>query len=444
MRRFKTVSRAGLALILATVPLTALAVPAPAAAPSELASKVALDWNLIAVTDVRLAKTTDGVAAGGSPRFLYQTEGLLYMSYVQAAVYDATMKITRRYTMYHQFAFGNAAPEAAVGDASPQAAVVAASYNTLHFYLSPYLTPPQNDALTAAYNQSISALDPGKRTDLGIAVGEAAAADIEQLRSNDGRNAPISDACSHTTTPGRWGCTPPPSIQAEQTPWMAVMQPFMLTSDSQFRAPAPPALNDPQYLADLNETHFQGGTNVAAGEHTNVALFWNTNAISQSNRTLRDAAVQYNMDLVDTVRLLAMGNMVMTDAGIACFDSKYTYLFWRPISAISAGGDTSWSPIPPIATPNHPEYPSQHGCVTTALADAIANAVGTTDINVTIYGATDAVHRPYASVQAIEDELVNARVWIGFHFRHSVLRGEALGNSVAAWTMARYFLPTGD
>ena len=147
------------------------------------------------------------------------------------------------------------------------------------------------------------------------------------------------------------------------------------------------------------------------------------------------------MDLLDTVRLLAMGNMVPTDAGMACFDSKYTYRFWRPITAIrnadldrnpATTADPGWSPL--TATPNHPEYPSQHGCVTSALAQVLAHAVGSNEINATIWGATAAsptglvTSRTYTTVNALMDELVNARVWIGFHFRSSVVVGENLGH----------------
>lgn len=140
------------------------------------------------------------------------------------------------------------------------------------------------------------------------------------------------------------------------------------------------------------------------------------------------------MDLLDTARLLAMGNMVPTDAGMACFDSKYTHVFWRPITAIrnadidgntGTTADTTWSPL--TTTPNHPEYPSQHGCVTSALARVLAHAVGTTNINATIWGANAGpptsnqtglvISRVFATVQSLDDELVNARVWIGFHFR---------------------------
>jgi hypothetical protein len=237
---------------------------------------------------------------------------------------------------------------------------------------------------------------------------------------------------------------------------MAVMHPFMLESTSQFRAPPPNALTSSQYTNDFIETE-ASGSNLPANDTTrrDTAWFWNANLISQLNRALEDFATQNNMDLLDTVRLLAMGTMVTTDAGMACFDSKYTYRFWRPLTAIRNAGidgnpdtaaDPNWSPL--TTTPNHPEYPSQHGCSTSAFAQVLANAVGSDQINATFWGATAAsptglaATRTYATVQDLLDELVNARVWIGFHFRHSVIAGESLGTSVANWELQRYFLPT--
>jgi hypothetical protein len=436
MGTIKAISLAPRAVLLLMILTLASVAPVSAAAPATVSSRAALDWNLNAVTAVRAATTMDGVAAGGSPRLLYQTEGLLYVSYVQAAVYDATMKISNRYTLYHNF-------KAKTGNASMEAAVISAAYNTLVAYLG-----DPGGTLAAQYSIDIARLPAGQNTLRGIAVGKAASDDIVELRENDGRNALVSDACPTTTAAGAWQCPPPPSLQTKQTPWLAVMQPFTLKSDSQFRVPAPPVITDPQWIADRNETRDYGAINstLRSSEQTAIAAFWNFNAINQSNQTLRGVAVQHNMDLVDTVRLLAMGNIVGTDAGIACFDSKYHYLFWRPITAIRADGvtaDASWSPLFP--TPNHPEYPSQHGCVTSALAQVIAHALGTTNINVTINGlpvapATTAV-RTYATVDTIETQLINARVWIGFHYRHSVIAGENLGNSVADWTLDRYFLP---
>jgi hypothetical protein len=436
-RKFRR-SRAGRGVLVSLVLAVAALAPWPASASTVVSSQVALDWNVNAVAAVRAAKTMDGVPQGSPSRFLYQTEGLIYMSYVQAAVYDGVMKISHRYRAYHNF-------RADAEDASPQAAVIAAAYNTLVFYLG----DPGN-TLAAKYASAIAALPAGERTSAGIAVGQAAAADLEQLRANDGRNAPISDACPTPTVPitaGAWLCAPAPSIQTEQTPWVAVMKPFMLRGDSQFRAPAPPALNSAQYIADFNETKTLGEFNstLRTAPERDTAWFWNANAINQLNQTLRDFATQRSMDLVDAVHLLAVGEMVPTDAGIACFDSKYHWLLWRPVTAVRADGiatDASWRPL--VTTPNHPEYPSQHGCVTAALVDVLAKIGHSEHINATIWGAqggagTLTTSRTFNTVQAVDDELVNARVWIGFHYRNSVHAGENLGHHVAAWEMKRFF-----
>jgi len=404
---------------------------------------VALEWNGNAVAAVRAASVVD--PPGTAARPLYQTEGLLYMSYVQAAVYDAATKIGHRYVPFHRFS-------AAAGHASLQAAVIAAAYHTLVFYLG-----DPDGTLAAKYAASIAALPGDRTTARGIAVGQAAAADIEALRASDGRNAPISTAFgAGPLQPGLWVFAPPPSPQIAQTPWMAVMRPFMLASTSQFRAPAPPALTSALYARDFNETKAYGSATsaVRTAAQTAIAYFWNANAISQLNQALQNVAIQHHMDLLDTVRLLAAGNMVPTDAGLACFDSKYTYQFWRPITAIRNAGidgnpattaDPAWTPL--VTTPNHPEYPSQHGCVTSALAQVLANALGTSRINATIPGAqggatTLTTSQTFATVHDLYAQLANARVWIGFHYRNSVVAGENLGTTVATWELQRYFLPT--
>jgi hypothetical protein len=368
------------------------------------------------------------------------------MSYVQAAVYDAATKIGHRYLPYHHFV-------APAGNASIEAAVIAAAYNTLVYYLG-----DPNGTLAAEYQASIAALPNDQNTARGIAVGQAAATDIESLRANDGRDAPTPVFGAGPLQPGKWVWAPPPSLQIAQTPWLAVMQPFMLDSTSQFRAPPPPTLTSALYAHDFNETKAYGSatSTVRTPDQTAIAYFWNANAINQLNQTLQNVASQHNMDLLDTVRLLAAGNMVSTDAGMACFDSKYHYLFWRPVTAIrnadidgnpATTADPTWTPL--VTTPNHPEYPSQHGCVTSALAQVLANSVGTTNINATIPGAqggatTLTTSQTFATEHDLLTQLVNARVWIGFHFRNSVQAGETLGTAVANSELARYFLPTDD
>jgi len=441
--RIRIVAAAVLTASLFAVPLSAAASSVRTDKPPDAPAAVALEWNANAVAAVRAASVID--PQGTAPRPLYQTEGLLYMSYVQAAVYDAATKIGHRYVAYHRFS-------AAAGHASLPAAVIAAAYHTLVFYLG-----DPGGTLAAKYAASIAALPRDQTTARGIAVGQAAAADIGALRAGDGRNAPVTTTFgAGPLQPGLWVFAPPPSLQIAQTPWMAVMRPFMLGSTSQFRAPAPPALTSALYTRDFDETKAYGSATsaVRTPAQTAIAYFWNANAINQLNQTLQNVAIQHNMDLLDTVRLLAAGNMVPTDAGLACFDSKYTYQFWRPITAIRNAGidgnpattaDPAWTPL--LTTPNHPEYPSQHGCVTSALAQVLANALGTSRINATIPGAqggatTLTTSQTFATVHDLYAQLVNARVWIGFHYRNSVVAGENLGTAVAKWELQRYFLPT--
>src|SRR5581483_6429937 len=405
-------------------------------------AQIALDWNAAAVDAVRAAKIVE--PAGTPPRPLYQTEGLLYLSYVQAAVYDAVAKITRRYEPYHRF-------RADARAASPEAADAAAAYDTLVFYLG-----DPTGALAARYAATVAALPADGATERGLAVGKAAAEDIEALRANDGRNAPVKTSFgTPPAEPGVWVFAPPPSLQTPQTPWLASVRPFLLASPDQFRAPPPPALSSSQYAADLNETEAYGSatSTVRSPGQTAIAWFWNANNVNQVNQTLRGVAAQHGLDLTDTVRLLAMGDVVTTDAGIACFDSKYAYRSWRPLTAIrdadvdgnaATTADPGWSPLG--TTPNHPEYPSQHGCLISSLGEVLATVLGTDAIDAAVPGAqggatTLSTSQTFHTVRDLDAQLVDARVWIGFHFRGSVLAAENLGTAAAGWALRRDFLP---
>jgi hypothetical protein len=398
-------------------------------------AQVALDWNVNAVNTIRAATTTVDSAP---PRPLYQTEGLIYLSYVQAAVYDADVAIEGRYQPY---GFSLFAPPGA----SAAAAVAAAAHDVLAYYF-----PPQKAALDALYATSLTGIPDGQAKTDGISVGQAAAMGMIAIRSNDGRDAPTATyGAIGTVIAGHWQVVPPATVA--QTPWVAFMHPFLLHSASQFRPGQPPALDSQTYKRDLAETQAFGAkastahtTLTRTQAQTDTAYFWNANVINQYGQALRDVATQHGMDLADTTRLLAMGTLVVTDAAIACFDAKYTYLFWRPYTAIRSGADPDWLPL--VNTPNHPEYPSAHGCVTSALSQVIAKALGTNPIDVDIWGAqaagsTLATTRHFQTVGDIESQIVDARVWIGFHFRSSIVAGLDVGNQVAAWTLKRYFRP---
>jgi len=390
-----------------------------------------LTWNTYTVNAVRASQPTK-----------VQTDGMVYMSYVQAAAYDAVTKLEGRYQPYHDFAF------TVVPGASVQAAVAAASQTVLDHYL-----PDQQPTVDAEYGAYIATLT-GDVAD-GVALGQAAANDIISLRSGDGLNNPNVPSYGQNgpILPGQWQLLPGQKVQ---TPWLATMRPFLLEEPNQFRAPPPPALTSHLYATDLNETEAYGAidSTVRTPEQTAIAYFWVGNNINQYNVTMQNVVNQHQLDLVDAAHLLAMGNIVTTDAGIACYDSKFYYQAWRPTAAIQNAdkdnnpdttADPSWQPLG--ALPGHPEYPSQHGCFTAAFVDTLAAVLHTQHIDVVMPGGqggsnvlTTSQH--FNTVHDVLDQVVDARVWLGFHFRNSVIQGEKVGNNVADWELGRYFKPT--
>ena len=361
-------------LVLLTVVLATTAA-AVSSAPAkndqtDLSPKAAFDWNLIAVNTVRAAAPAKA-----------QVEGLIYMAYVQGAVYDAVTKIEGGYAPYHDFT----TPVSPVG-ASPDAAVGAAAYTVLaNFFPSA--------SLTTTYLSYIAGLPTAGR-DAGVAIGTAAAQDMIAFRTGDGLGAAVSTPYGQgPLTPGVWIFAPPPSVQAAQTPWVAFMRPFMLDSASQFRPGPPLALDSNKYATQLAELDAYGGavSAVRTDEETAIAQFWNANAINQINETMRDLTTAHGFDLLETARGLAMSNLVDSDAGIACFDAKYHYTFWRPATAIPhadidgnnrTSADPTWTPL--LTTPNHPEYPAAHGCLTSPDAEVDAKLLDTHRIEVDI------------------------------------------------------------
>ena len=388
-------------------------------------------WNTYTVNAVRASTPTK-----------LQTDGMVYMSYAQAAVYDAVTKLMGRYQPYHDFAF------TVVPGASVQAAVAAASQTILDHYL-----PDQQATVDAEYSAYLATLS-GDVAD-GVALGQAAANDIIALRTGDGLNntAVPSYGGNGPILAGQWQLQPGQKVQ---TPWYATMRPFLLDEPNQFRAPPPPALTSHLYARDLNETEAYGAINstVRTPDETAIAYFWVGFNVNQYNTTFQNVIAQHSMDLVDAAHLLAMGNIVTTDAGIACYDSKFFYQFWRPITAIQNAdkdnnpdttADPTWQPLLPV--PGHPEYPSQHGCFTSAFADTLAAALHTQHLDVTIPGGQGGSNmlsttQHFNNVQDIDKQVVDARVWLGFHFRNSVQQGERVGDHVANWELDRFFQRT--
>ena len=390
-----------------------------------------LTWNTYAVNAVRASTPTK-----------FQTDGMLYMAYVQAAVYDAVTKLDGKYEPYHDFAF-TPAPGASV-----QAAVAAAARTVLNNYL-----PDLQPTVDAEYNAYLATLSGDVAG--GVSVGEAAANDLIAFRSGDGLKAPTpAYGQIGPIIPGKWQLQLP--TQTAQTPWLATMRPFLLDGAAQFRAKPPPSITSDQYAKDLNETETYGAVNSSARskDQTDIAYFWNGNGVNQFNLTMQNVVAQHDMDIDDAAHLFAMGMIVTTDAGIGCYDSKFFYEAWRPITAIrnadidgnpDTTADPNWSPL--LTTPAHPEYPSQHGCFTAGFTRALAAALGTNHLDVTMPGGANgstnlSVTQHFKTVNDIQKQEIDARVWIGFHFRNSVKQGEKLGNNVAGWELDRFFQPS--
>ena len=364
----------------------------------------------------------------------------VYLGYVQAAIYDALVAIEGGYTPY---AYSPAAP---APSASREAAVATAAYTVLQNYL-PDLAP------TKLYQDALATVVDGPAKVAGIAIGQAAANAIIALRSGDG----LLDPETYTVLqpgPGIWEPTvmPDGTVVPPVDPWMATLKPFLRATPEQYRPALPPALDDPAYLADLAEVRDYGGAMSAlrTPEQTAIANFWTTNMVIQVNAAYRQIAETRGLNLLDTARLMAMGNMVATDSLILTFDSKYTYSFWRPITAIRhTNPDGSYSPtelnawMPAVMMPSFPEYITGHSSFMSAQAEVFTQFFGTSDIDIDLLSTTTGVKRHYFTAQNLRDEVGNARIWGGLHYRSSNMLAEALGQQFVldALVVDKYFAP---
>ncbi len=387
----------------------------------------------------------------------FQNEGLTYMAYVSAAVYDAVTSIDGRYEPFVE-------KVRAPAGASADAAAVEAAYRTLSYYF-PAPRAAGSPDLDALHTEALAAIPDGQAKADGLRVGATAAVDIIYTRRNDGRQLPIgtSSPFSPKAGPGVWRRTPP-AYAAPQTPWVGDEKPFVLENANQFLPPAPNKLSSSQWVDDFNEIKAAGAAtgSTRTQEQTDIARFWSTNVIAQYNQAVRDVAQAKTLDLVETARLMAMVNIVGADAQIACMNAKYKYAFWRPVTAIDPasvsatdGGPVpgfddgnsataempGWRPL--LTTPNHPEYPAAHGSLTSAMAEVFSYFLNTPDINLTLTSTVVSTMptRHFATVEALRGEIVDARLWAGLHFRSSGQAGVTLGRKVARFDLGRAFQP---
>lgn len=348
---------------------------------------------------------------------------------VHAAVFDAVNGIERQYM---PLAVAPAAPRGA----SPNAAAVQAAYASLV-----HLFPAQTESFDRQRALSLAAISAEPDSiQRGIDWGQAVADAIWALRGTDGfaqAPPPFLGAAS----PGHWQPTPPAFAPA-LAPQMALITPWVIESPSQFRPAGPPALSSSQYAADFNETKSMG---VAAGsnrteDQTLYARFWNSTSPSGFwDPVAVSLAAERQFTLLDNARLLAHLNAALADAVIGCWDAKYAYTFWRPVTAIQQTADSNWTPL--IPTPPFPEYPSAHSCVSAAAAKILTAYFGDdVPIRVTSDGMPGVI-RNFSGFPAALAEVANARVFGGIHFRSACVDGQALGSAIGEYVVTHALLP---
>lgn len=361
------------------------------------------------------------------------------MAIVQVAIHDAVNAITRQYQRYR-------ATEPPPAGASPEAAAIGAGYAALKGLFG------DSDALALKYAASIethlvSAADPG------LAFGQAVADALVALRQQDGAaSAQYAYAAPGAGTPGVW--TPmssAPTAQALLPGWGAVT-PWVLRSGSQFRPDAPPALDSERYARDYNEVFAIGAfsSTTRTNEQTQIALFWRASPTALWNPILRTAIDSRSLDLSARARAFALFYLASADASVACWEAKYFYNYWRPQPAIVAGdldgnpattGDTSW--VPRLPTPPHPEYPSAHACNSGAMAFVLRSLFG--DAPGYVIEATSSQNvgfvREWTTFSEGVREVIDARVYSGFHFRTADEAGARLGRQVAQFVLTHSLHP---
>lgn len=390
---------------------------------------VVLDWNALAARLI--------VGPGGANKV--PPLGLVDLAIVHTAIYDAVNAAAG-----FPFASYGTAP-AVTGPASAEAAAARAGRDVL---LALY--PSRSADIEALYASSLGSVPDGPAKAHGVDAGQQAAAGILELRSNDGRNAGTT-IVEPAEGPGVWIRTPP-AFLAPQAPWSGAITPWTLRSADQFLPEPPPEMDSETWVRDYNEVKALGPAtdSTRTPEQTDIGRFWGDQPMLQWNRAWRGISIDAGLSVQENARLFAMLAASSSDALIACWDAKYRYMFWRPVTAIRAGGgnaaltaDPDWLGL--VTTPNHPEYPAAHGCFSGASVETLSYFFRTDSLTFTVTsnfpGVTTPV-RTYTSLSQALQEVLDARIYGGMHYRSSTHKGAILGKQVSHFATRHFFRPS--
>jgi hypothetical protein len=402
---------------------SALLAAALTAAASPAFANVITDWDEKAVDVV----TPMSSLGGTSPYMAVRMMGM-----VHAAMFDAVNSIEQRYRPY--------LVQLPADPATSKEAAAAAAAATILATMDAKTAGDMKAAL-ATY---LAPLPDGVAKSDGVRLGETVAAKIIEARANDGCDAP--DAYRPRTTPGVYV----PTAITLSSMWPD-MKPFAIAKGSQFRPKPPIALDSKEWATDFNELKGYGGkiSTKRTAQQTETALFW-TSPLLAYQPLVRQLVTAKQMGVVDSARFMALEAVGLNDAIIAVLDAKYHYNFWRPITAIRNGdidgnpatdSEATWQPI--ANTPMHPEYPCSH-CIQSGSVAAVVKAVlGGVDIpEVALTSpATPGVTHRWTNMTAFTEEVANARIWAGFHYRFSTHVGTDMGLQIGEYVVKNVMQP---
>lgn len=396
------------------------------------------DWAAITQQAIHNAAAP---RSAGSSEILHAT--------VMLAVYDAVVAIDGGFKPYTE-------PIGPAPWANVKAAVATAAWRTARARIAPSQVP----ALDQQYAAYLMQVPDGVDKEEGVRIGTEAADQVLAARADDRFDMVVRFECrSVPTAPGEYepdaGCPTEPTSPQPVDVKVGQIRPFTFADTTRYRPKGLPALDSEAYAADFNQTRDLGRVDsaVRTARQTDIAYFWSENPYVHWNRNLIALARSHQLDEVATARLFAMVHVSVADAIIVGFEAKYAFAAWRPRTAIpradedgnpATDADPTWRPLLMV---NHPEYPSGHGFWSTALTDAIGYFFGSNRVTWTITTSKVAVpaviqtERTYTHLNKLTQEIGNARIWGGLHWRTSIEHGEHIGRRVAAHVHKRFFTP---
>ncbi|MGA1238899.1 MAG: hypothetical protein ACO34E_18780 [Limisphaerales bacterium] len=403
--------------------LTLLTTPAHAAT-----TNPALAYNSLILAAVR----ADNTGPTSSTRNL---------AILHTAIFDAVNSITPAYQPY-------LTPPIPPPDCSPEAAATSAGHTIMRI-LYPSLSA-QTDAL---HQQILTSLPNNASTTNGLRHGEIVANLMLQSRQADGSSTQVPYIPS--TQPGQWLRTPP-FYRPPLDPHWRYVTPFCLETLEPFVAPGPPPLNSEQYAADLLEVQTLGSLHspTRTPEQEQIAVFWSDFSYTAMppghvHEIATSLCLDYQLNLLQSAKLLALLSLTQADAAIVCWEGKYRHNFWRPVTAIQRAdednnpntiADPAWTGLLP--SPNFPEYPSGHSTFGKAGTYVLTLLLGTDNVPFTATSdSLPGITRSFTSLAACADEIGRSRIYGGFHFESANRDGKASGKKIASFIAANYLLP---